>query len=84
MLDQMLELFGIQPDYDLDVMRPARSLTDLTVAVLARLDPYRTADGFEPYGKVSDADRAKLKTSMAELSELLSQVSGSLGLQVNG
>ena len=39
MLDQMLELFDIQPDYDLDVMRPAQSLTDLTVAVLARLDP---------------------------------------------
>lgn len=47
------------------------------------LDSYRTSDGFEPYGQVSEADRAKLKTSMAELSELLSQVSGSLGLQVN-
>jgi len=32
---------------------------------------------------VTEADRARLKTSMAELSELLSQVSGSLGLQVN-
>jgi len=47
------------------------------------LDGYKTADGFEPYGQVSEADRAKLKTSMAELSELLSQVTGSLGLQVN-
>ena len=47
------------------------------------LDTYRTADGFENYSQVSDADRDKLKTSMAELSELLSQVSGSLGLQVN-
>ncbi len=47
------------------------------------LDGYRTSDGFESYGKVTDADRDKLKTSMAELSELLSQVSGSLGLQVN-
>ncbi len=50
--------------------------------VQALLDTYRTSDGFEPYSAVSEADRAKLKTSMAELSELLSQVSGSLGLQV--
>ena len=35
MLDQMLGLFGIRPDYDLDVMRHDQSLTDVTVAVLA-------------------------------------------------
>ena len=35
MLDQMLDLFGIRPDYDLDVMRQDQSLTDVTVAVLA-------------------------------------------------
>ena len=58
-------------------------LTAQFAKVQALLDTYRTADGFEPYGVVSEADRAKLKTSMAELSELLSQVSGSLGLQVN-
>ena len=34
MLDQMLELFGITPDYDLDVMTHDQSLTDVTVAVL--------------------------------------------------
>ena len=51
--------------------------------VQTTLDGYKTSDGFEPYSRVSEADRAKLKTSMAELSELLSQVSGSLGLQVN-
>ena len=34
MLDQMLVLFGIRPDYDLDVMRHDQSLTDVTVAVL--------------------------------------------------
>jgi iron uptake system component EfeO len=51
--------------------------------VQTTLDGYKISDGFEPYSRVSEADRAKLKTSMAELSELLSQVSGSLGLQVN-
>jgi UDP-N-acetylglucosamine 2-epimerase (non-hydrolysing) len=35
MLDQMLGLFGIRPDYDLDVMRHDQSLTEVTVAVLA-------------------------------------------------
>jgi len=34
MLDQMLALFEIVPDYDLDVMRPGQSLTEVTVAVL--------------------------------------------------
>ncbi len=47
------------------------------------LDEYRVEGGFEPYSEVSEADRDTFKTSMAELSELLSQVTGSLGLQVN-
>jgi UDP-N-acetylglucosamine 2-epimerase (non-hydrolysing) len=34
MLDQMLDLFEIAPDYDLDVMTHDQSLTDVTVAVL--------------------------------------------------
>ena len=37
MLDQMLELFAIRTDYDLDVMTHDQSLTDVTVAVLAGL-----------------------------------------------
>ncbi|HXJ79467.1 MAG TPA: UDP-N-acetylglucosamine 2-epimerase (non-hydrolyzing) [Candidatus Methylomirabilis sp.] len=39
MLDQMLALFEIQPDYDLDLMREDQSLTDVTAAVLTRLEP---------------------------------------------
>lgn len=39
MLDQMLDLFGIQPDHDLDVMRYDQSLTDVTVAVLEGMAP---------------------------------------------
>lgn len=38
MLDQALDLFGLRPDYDLDVMRPAQSPAALTAAVLTRLD----------------------------------------------
>lgn len=39
MLRQVLELFEIQADYDLDVMRSGQSLTDVTVDVLRRLEP---------------------------------------------
>lgn len=34
MLDQVLELFRIQPDHDLEVMRPGQDLTGVTAAVL--------------------------------------------------
>ncbi len=39
MLDQVLELFAIRPDYDLNLMRPGQSLTDITSAVLLGLKP---------------------------------------------
>jgi len=34
MLDQVLELFGIVPDFDLDLMQPVQDLTDITSKVL--------------------------------------------------
>ena len=34
MLDQVLELFGIQPDFDLDIMKPGQDLTDVTTSIL--------------------------------------------------
>lgn len=34
MLDQVLQLFNIQPDYDLNLMRPGQDLTDITSGVL--------------------------------------------------
>ncbi|MGJ8590127.1 MAG: non-hydrolyzing UDP-N-acetylglucosamine 2-epimerase [Yoonia sp.] len=39
MLDQVLRLFEIEPDYDLDVMKPGQGLTEITSAVLAGLKP---------------------------------------------
>jgi len=38
MLDQVLELFDIIPDYDLDIMQSGQSLTDITCAVLKGLN----------------------------------------------
>lgn len=34
MLDQVLELFNIRPDFDLDLMKPGQDLTDITTNVL--------------------------------------------------
>ncbi|MAV86810.1 MAG: UDP-N-acetylglucosamine 2-epimerase (non-hydrolyzing) [Rhodospirillaceae bacterium] len=38
MLDQVLELFNIKPDYDLDIMTPNQNLIDLTTVCLKRLN----------------------------------------------
>ena len=39
MLDQVLELFGIVPDYDLDTMAHGQSPTQVAARILERLDP---------------------------------------------
>lgn len=39
MLDQTLAVFGVTPDYDLDVLRPEQSLFDVTGGVLEKLPP---------------------------------------------
>ena len=39
MLDQVLALFSIRPDVDLDLMRPGQSLDDLSAALLSGLGP---------------------------------------------
>jgi UDP-N-acetylglucosamine 2-epimerase len=39
MLDQVLDVFGITADYDLDVMRDGQSLAELSSRLLERLDP---------------------------------------------
>jgi UDP-N-acetylglucosamine 2-epimerase (non-hydrolysing) len=38
MLDQVLELFSIQPDYDLDIMKERQTLADITTRALNGLD----------------------------------------------
>ena len=38
MLDQVLEIFGITPDYDLDIMKTRQSLIGITTRVLEGLD----------------------------------------------
>jgi UDP-N-acetylglucosamine 2-epimerase (non-hydrolysing) len=39
MLDQVLDLFQIKPDYDLDIMRSDQSLYDVTSNILLKMKP---------------------------------------------
>jgi UDP-N-acetylglucosamine 2-epimerase len=39
MLDQVLDIFDISPDVDLDIMRPGQSLPDLTARILQAMTP---------------------------------------------
>jgi UDP-N-acetylglucosamine 2-epimerase (non-hydrolysing) len=39
MLDQVLDLFGIRPRYDLNVMKPGQSLSTLTASMLNGIEP---------------------------------------------
>jgi len=46
MLDQVLDLFDITPDIDLDLMKPDQSLAQITAAIFTHLDPALTE--FQP------------------------------------
>ena len=39
MLDSVMETFNIQPDYDLNVMKPQQTLQEITIRVLQGLEP---------------------------------------------
>ena len=39
MLDQVLQLFDIAPDFDMDIMKSAQNLTDITSEILKKLEP---------------------------------------------
>ena len=46
MLDQVLELFEITPDYDLNLMKAGQTLNDVTASILINLKPVLNA--FKP------------------------------------
>lgn len=54
MLDQVLELFNIQPDYDLNLMRDNQSLAELSAAIFTHLDP--VFSGFKPDWVLAQGD----------------------------
>ncbi len=46
MLDQVLSFFEIEPDYDLDIMKPNQSLYELTANIVTKLQP--VLEEFQP------------------------------------
>ncbi len=46
MLDQVLDVFSIRADYDLNIMKPNQSLADITSSILKELE--NVIDDFEP------------------------------------
>jgi UDP-N-acetylglucosamine 2-epimerase (non-hydrolysing) len=42
MLDQVMALFEIRPDYDLNIMKPEQTLSGITCEILTRLEPVLT------------------------------------------
>lgn len=38
MLDQVMQIFDVQADYDLQIMRPAQTLTTITVDILSKIE----------------------------------------------
>jgi UDP-N-acetylglucosamine 2-epimerase (non-hydrolysing) len=39
LLDQVLEVFGVTPDHDLDIMQPGQTLSQSTARIIAALEP---------------------------------------------
>jgi UDP-N-acetylglucosamine 2-epimerase (non-hydrolysing) len=54
MLDQVLELFDIKPDYDLDLMRENQSLAELSASIFTHLDP--VLSDFQPDWVLAQGD----------------------------
>src|SRR5579871_6447596 len=47
LLDQVLATFEVQPDYDLDLMRPGQTLAGLTARLMLALDAILSAETFD-------------------------------------
>lgn len=64
MLDQVLELFEIQPDYDLDIMSQKQTLSTITSTILEKIQP--VIDEYQPTTIFVHGDTATtLATSLA-------------------
>jgi len=61
MLDQALDLFQINPDYDLDLMREGQSLAQLTAGIFTHLDP--VLEEFQPDWVLAVGDTTTVVTT---------------------
>ena len=61
MLDQVLELFQIRPDYDLDLMRENQSMAQISAGIFTHLDPILGA--FQPDWVLAVSDTTTVVTT---------------------
>ena len=47
MLDQVLDCFAVQPDYDLNLMTPGQTLAQITARAISALDPLLAGEGID-------------------------------------
>jgi len=82
MLDQVLELFEITPDYDLNIMKAGQDLTDVTTAILQGLKPVLAE--FKPDVVLVHGDTATtLATSLASYYQQVPIAHVEAGLRTN-
>jgi UDP-N-acetylglucosamine 2-epimerase (non-hydrolysing) len=61
MLDQVLELFQIEPNYDLDLMRENQSMAQISAGIFTHLDPI--LEEFRPDWVLAEGDTATVVTT---------------------
>ena len=82
MLDQVLELFDIQPDFDLDLMKPGQTLTELTCNILKGMES--VLDEFKPQWVVVHGDTTTtMATSLAAYYRQIKIAHVEAGLRTN-
>lgn len=82
MLDQVLELFDIQPDFDLNLMKPGQTLTDLTCNILKGMES--VLDAFKPEWVVVHGDTTTtMATSLAAYYRQIKIAHVEAGLRTN-
>jgi iron uptake system component EfeO len=89
-----MDLYAIDANVDgsaeiVDQLRPIltkldsaflKQLDDASDAVEAVIATYAAGDGFKDFDQVSPADRKRMQARLADLSELLARLPGTLGL----
>lgn len=71
MLDQVLTLFDIKPDYDLDIMKAGQDLTDITSRIVVQLRDVFSQESFDMvlvHGDTTTAMAASLAAFYAKIS----------------
>jgi len=82
MLDQVLQLFDIRPEYDLDLMKPGQSLTELTCNILRGMEG--VLDDFRPDWVLVHGDTSTtIATSLAAYYRQISVAHVEAGLRTH-